>query len=502
MPTPFRAFTSTKYIHDCNLYASFQAIITTLIKIDLALTTDNSMMMLSILSQYAVIQLLLSSGLHAVSGAAIRGSIDNNARSSRNLQTITGPLNATGKLLKVGWTSGATQETFTSTGDDAFIITSNSVGDIYGTSDRFHYLYFNQTGDVAVTCLVKSLNGTHSWRKGGIMFRKNLGPRSANAAMIKTGGGTPGGSGFSHQRRLTEGAATEVWNIVNYQAPNVWLRLVKTGNTITSYFKKDGDLAWMRYLSTDVDLGSQFYIGIAVSANSDPNAAKLTVEKFKIADTSRGDGLMMDMIGVQTTPSWSHSAQQLQWSMAEVKREDIIWAKVPAGQYSINATGGTGIGGTADDFAFVQQEFQGDVTASLHVEKVSRRNKLSRGGLMIRASHAVDAAHVSLLIDVDRGVTMVYRTATGGVTENKNLGVWSENVDFNLVKLGNSVRCQYKPTGASEWVEMGSVTADFGSSFYVGQALASGENGQLIQLMSGAVVVERSLTANRSRNLL
>jgi hypothetical protein len=461
------------------------------------LALDKSKMMLSILSQYAVIvQLMLSlgsSGLHAVSGAAIRGSIDKNARSSRNLQTITGPLNATGKLLKVGWTSGATQENFTSTGDDAFIITSNSVGDIYGTSDRFHYLYFNQTGDVAVTCLVNSLNGTHTWRKGGIMFRKNLGPRSANVAIVKTGGGTPGGSGFSHQRRLTEGAATEVWNIVNYPATNVWLRLVKTGNTITSYFKKDGDLAWMRYLSTEVDLGSQFYIGIAVSANNDPNAAKLTVEKFKIADTSRGDGLMMDMIGALTTPS--HSAQQLQWTMAEVKREDIIWAKVPAGQYSINATGGTGIGGTADNFAFVQQEFQGDVTASLHIEKVSRRNKLSRGGLMIRASHAVDAAHVSLLIDVDRGVTMVYRAATGGVTENKNLGVWSENVDFNLVKIGNSVGCQYKPTGASEWVEMGSVTADFGSSFYVGHALASGENGQLAQLLGSAVAVERSLTA-------
>lgn len=320
------------------------------------------------------------------------------------------------------------------------------------------------------------------------MFRKNLGPRSANVAMIKTGGGTPGGSGFTHQRRLSEGAATEVFNIVNYPAPNLWLRLVKTGNTITSYFKKDGDLAWMRYQSTDVDLGNHFYIGIAVSANSDPNGAKLTVEKFKIADTTRGEGIMMDIIG--GPPSSPYSAHQLDLRMAEVKREDIIWAKVPAGQYSINATGGTGIGGTADNFAFVQQEFQGDVTASLHIEKVSRRNKLSQGGLMIRASHAVDAAHVSLLIDVDRGVTMVYRISNGGVTLKKNLGVWSENVDFNLVKIGNIVRCQYKPTGAAEWVEMGSVTADFGSSFYVGHALASGENGQLAQLLGSAVVVE------------
>jgi hypothetical protein len=90
---------------------------------------------------------------------------------------------------------------------------------------------------------------------------------------------------------------------------------------------------------------------------------------------------------------------------------------------------------------------------------------------------------------------MVYRTAKGGITENKNLGVWSENVDLNLVKIGNSVRCQYKPSGAAEWFELGSVHADFGPIFFIGLALASGETDQSVQFMGGAVVVERSLTA-------
>ena len=375
--------------------------------------------------------------------------------------------------MKVGWTSGPSPEAY-SGGGDAFVVIGPTNGDIQGTSDRLHYLYFNQTGDVAVTCLIKSLNGTHIWRKGGIMFRKNLGPRSANVMIATTG------SGFTHQSRLFEGNNTVAWNDQNYQTSNVWLRLVKTGNTITSYFKKDGDHAFMRYQTSEVDLSNEFHVGIAVSSISDPAGATLQVQNFEIADNSRGGGLTMDMIGTLDSVR-----------MAEVKTEDIIWAKVPAGQYSINATGGTGIGGTADNFAFVQQEFQGDVSATLHVEKVFRRNKFSRGGLMIRASHAVDAAHVSLLVDVDRGVTMVYRTANGGITENKNLGVWSENVDLNLVKIGNSVRCQYKPSGAAEWFELGSVAADFGPVFFVGQALASGENGQLVQFMGGAVVVVR-----------
>ena len=86
--------------------------------------------------------------------------------------------------------------------------------------------------------------------------------------------------------------------------------------------------------------------------------------------------------------------------MLEVKREDVVWAKVPAGLYSINATG-TGIGGIADNFGFVQQEMTGNVTATLHLEKVFRRNKNTKGGLMIRSSHTMDASHVSILVDVD-----------------------------------------------------------------------------------------------------
>ena len=376
--------------------------------------------------------------------------------------------------MRVGWTSGLTTEAY-SGGGDTFIITGPTSGDIQSTWDRFHYLYFNATGDVAVTCLIKSLNGTHIWRKGGIMFRKNLGPRSANIMMSTTG------SGFTHQYRLMEGNNTVAWNDQNYQTSNVYLRLVKTGNTITSYVKRDGDLAFVRYQTTEVDLGTEFHVGLAVSSANDVNGATLQVQNFEIVNDSRGGGIMMDMIGTSNT---------VPPRMLEVKNQDIIWAKVPAGMFSINSTG-TGIGGTADNFGFVQQEVTGNVTATLHLEKVFRRNRHTKGGLMIRASHAVDAAHVSLLVDVDRGVSLVYRTANGGPTESKCVGVWSEDVDFNLIKTDKSVQCQYKQSGMSEWTDLGSITADFGTTFLVGQAMASGESGQLSQLMSSGVVVQR-----------
>lgn len=308
------------------------------------------------------------------------------------------------------------------------------------------------------------------------MFRKHLGPRSPHGMVVVTGWG------ISTQARQMEGNVSTTLDEA-YPTSNVWLRLVKKGNTVSSYIKKDGELAFMGFRTFEVDLGSDFHVGIAVTNNDPAIRATLDVQKFEIAGNTRGNGVMMDMIGTADIVR-----------MREVKHEDVVWAKVPTGLYSINATG-TGIGGIADNFGFVQQEMTGNVTATLHFEKVFRRNKNTIGGLMIRASHDMAAAHVSLLVDVDRGVTMVYRTAKGGPTESKCIGVWTEDIDLNLVKMGNTVRSLYKQFGAAEWVEIGSVSADFGVRFLVGQAMASGESGQQSQLMAGPLVVERGFPA-------
>merc|ERR1712194_52512 len=75
-----------------------------------------------------------------------------------------------------------------------------------------------------------------------------------------------------------------------------------------------------------------------------------------------------------------------------------VWVQeAKPGIWSLKA-GGSDIGGTADSFGFLGSEHSGDVTATLHLEKLVRRNNKSKGGLMMRASTAADAPHVSLLV--------------------------------------------------------------------------------------------------------
>jgi hypothetical protein len=50
---------------------------------------------------------------------------------------------------------------------------------------------------------------------------------------------------ISAQTRPMEGNSSTGWN-EQYSTSNVWLRLVKKGNTISSYIKKDGELVFMR----------------------------------------------------------------------------------------------------------------------------------------------------------------------------------------------------------------------------------------------------------------
>jgi hypothetical protein len=108
---------------------------------------------------------------------------------------------------------------------------------------------------------------------------------------------------------------------------------------------------------------------------------------------------------------------------------------------------------------------------------------------MMRAGLAADAAHVSLLVDPDRGVTMYSRPNAGGTTKGNNLGVMSEDVLLRLDKTGDAVRCLYKQMGAPDWYELGTETAKLGDKFLVGQAMASGEFGEHAQLTTGNLII-------------
>ncbi|KAL7534369.1 hypothetical protein ACHAXR_006619 [Thalassiosira sp. AJA248-18] len=380
--------------------------------------------------------------------------------SSANAQTPLGSIDIGGPTL-AGSSSGG--------GSDWSVKASGS--DIWSASDQFHYMYFNRTADVTVTCLMKSFTGsTNGWRKGGIMFRKELTHNSAHSMIQQFS------HGVAQQSRGAEGHHTAHTSIDHYSSAMTWLRLVKEGNTITSFVKRDGDYEFLKFHSVEVDLGPSFYIGLAVTSHDNNQLATMEVSDFSISD---------EVFSLSNTISTTEIGATGSGIFVQEVKPDL-WKIYAAG---------AGIGGTADNFVFADTEHTGDVTATLHLEKLVRRNDDTKGGLMMRASHDEGAPHVSLLVKSSTGITMFYRADPDGDTLSKNVGVWEEDMELKLAKVGNTVTCSYKHADAAEWFVLGSATAaldsnpDGSGSYFVGQAVASADYGDRITMTAGSVVV-------------
>ena len=109
------------------------------------------------------------------------------------------------------------------------------------------------------------------------MFRSNLLPQSKHTMIMVTGWG------IAHQSRLSEWGSS-ISQHDGFQNVNVWFRLVKKGNTVTSYYKNDGDLAYKMYNSVTIDLGQSYYVGLGVTMNDSSILGTLAVSDFAISN--------------------------------------------------------------------------------------------------------------------------------------------------------------------------------------------------------------------------
>jgi hypothetical protein len=91
------------------------------------------------------------------------------------------------------------------------------------------------------------------------------------------------GWGIAHQSRLSEWAGS-LSQHDGFQNTNVWLRLVKQGNTVTSYYKYDGDVGYKSYHSVTIDLGASYYLGLGVTMNDARALGTLVVSDFAISN--------------------------------------------------------------------------------------------------------------------------------------------------------------------------------------------------------------------------
>jgi len=148
--------------------------------------------------------------------------------------------------------------------------------DIWGTADAFHYVYQSLSGDGEALARVVSVENTDSWAKAGVMIRETLTGGSKHAIMVVTPG-----NGTSFQRRTsTDGSSDHTTPGDGFTAP-YWVRLVRSGDTLTGYRSSDGS-GWSEVGSATVSMATDVYIGLAVTAHNDGTLCTAEIDNVTV----------------------------------------------------------------------------------------------------------------------------------------------------------------------------------------------------------------------------
>ena len=150
-----------------------------------------------------------------------------------------------------------------------------SGADIWGSSDQFHYVYRELSGDGTIIAhVVDNGTGSNNWAKGGVMIRETLDADSKHSIMALTGSE---GGGITFQGRPVTGERSNSMHGDITASPPHWVKLTREGNTFTAYHSADG-VTWELFTDTatdgditnpiDVEMAADVYIGLFVTSHA------------------------------------------------------------------------------------------------------------------------------------------------------------------------------------------------------------------------------------------
>ncbi|MGH9163155.1 MAG: PQQ-dependent sugar dehydrogenase [Vicinamibacteraceae bacterium] len=168
-------------------------------------------------------------------------------------------------------------ETAGSFEEEADSITVHGSGDnILGWSDEFYHVYQTLEGDGEIIARLTSLTQTHEWAKAGVMVRATLSDDSSHGMMAVTAD-----HGVAAYYRMNEGD----FGLLARPGPElplpVWLRLVRSGDTLTGYYSSDGT-NWTLGESGTISLPDSVLIGLALTSRDDGALATATFDNVSV----------------------------------------------------------------------------------------------------------------------------------------------------------------------------------------------------------------------------
>lgn len=326
---------------------------------------------------------------------------------------------------------------------------------IYGTTDGMHFAYQPMAGDGTIVARVLSVQGMRGGTNPqvGVMIRETLTPNSTHASSQYRLGPI-----VEFMWRSTVGTSTSFVNSGTTPLP-YWVKVVRGGNTFSSYISPDGT-AWTQVgTSSTFGMGTNVYIGLAVSSNDSNNNSLVTAT--------------FDNVSVTATPWAPPSAPWLDQDVGSVGVPGN--ASYANGVFTVSGAG-TNIYGTADGMHFVYQPLSGDGTILARVLSLQgmQSGVSAKAGVMIRETLNANSTQGSAAyLTGNPLVELLWRATTGGSTSYVNCTAQALPHWLKMVRSGSTFSAFCSPDGAA-WTQVGSSqTINMATNAYIGLAVSS-----------------------------
>ena len=399
-------------------------------------------------------------GASALAGLAVCAG--NNAALSTSTFTNVGVVPAGWADADVGAPSVAGSATF-----DGATLTVGGSGEVFGSSDQFHFTSQSFVGDVAVVAKVNSLAGGGAYAKAGVMIRDGSAANAGYAFSFLTPSTGAGGQGANFEYRNGAGSAAQSAASTGGVSAPGWVKLVRRGGVFTAFRSTDG-VNWLQNgPAVGIAMGATVQVGVAVS----------------------GGGAALNTAALSNV-----SVLPADWSDADIGAPALAGSARCDGRTWNVSGGGADVWGTSDQFHFAQQTFSGDVTLIAKVRSLSNTGNFAKAGLMIRDGTGADASYAFAFLTPDNPQPFagaIFESRNGAGTASQSNGNTAGALAprwLKLVRAGNVFTAFQSPDGAS-WTQFGSTTIGMNATVQVGLAVDANDNAALNTAMFSDVFV-------------
>lgn len=163
--------------------------------------------------------------------------------------------------------------------------------DIWETSDQFHFLCKQISGDLDIAVRVESFTPAHMYSKAGLMIRETFNADSPHLMLVVFADNAPRNNNLGAYemqfRRVAGGACQAIYPAIRPPAPpefpaaypNCWLRVRRREDQFSAFASTDGK-TWKLYAMQTLSLARMVHVGLALTSHDPQVAAKAGFRNF------------------------------------------------------------------------------------------------------------------------------------------------------------------------------------------------------------------------------